>query len=58
MLCRNLVTLPVVLAVLGSTLPATAIPSEIFTAQLPEIQQNVPSGYGDALTRTNSLNQW
>jgi hypothetical protein len=46
MLCRNLVTLPVVLAVLGSTLPATAIPSEIFTAQLPEIQQNVPSGYG------------
>ncbi|MDZ8055611.1 MAG: hypothetical protein RMX68_004515 [Aulosira sp. ZfuVER01] len=46
MLYRNLLTLPVVLAVLGSTLPATALPSEIFTSQLPEIQQNLPLGYG------------
>ncbi|OUL37118.1 hypothetical protein BV372_03745 [Nostoc sp. T09] len=46
MLYRNLLTLPVVLAVLGSTLPAVAIPSEIFTSQLPEIQQNLPLGYG------------
>ncbi|MBD2355358.1 hypothetical protein H6G41_12130 [Tolypothrix sp. FACHB-123] len=46
MLRCNLVTLPVVLAVLGSTIPATALPSEVFTAQLPEIQQNIPAGYG------------
>lgn len=46
MLYRNLLTLPVVLAVLGSTLPAAAIPAEIFTSQLPEIQQNLPLGYG------------
>ncbi|BAY24465.1 hypothetical protein NIES2100_42600 [Calothrix sp. NIES-2100] len=55
MLSRNLVTLPVVLAVLGSTLPASAIPSEIFTAQLPEIQQNIPSGYGMRLPEHISL---
>ncbi|BAY11007.1 hypothetical protein [Calothrix sp. NIES-2098] len=46
MLYRNLLTLPVVLAVLGSTLPAAAVPSEVFTSQLPEIQQNLPLGYG------------
>lgn len=46
MVYRNLLTLPVVLAVLGSTLPAAAIPAEIFTSQLPEIQQNLPLGYG------------
>ncbi|MBD2194010.1 MULTISPECIES: hypothetical protein [Calothrix] len=46
MLRRNFVTLPVVLAVLGSTFPATALPSEVFTAQLPEIQENIPAGYG------------
>ncbi|MDZ7957725.1 MAG: hypothetical protein RMY34_07440 [Aulosira sp. DedQUE10] len=45
MLYRNLLTLPVVLAVLSSTLPATAIPSEIFISELPEIQQNLPPGY-------------
>jgi hypothetical protein len=46
MLYRNLLTLPVVIAVFGGSLPAVANPAEVFTSQLPEIQQNLPLGYG------------
>ncbi|MBD2341144.1 hypothetical protein H6G64_29670 [Calothrix sp. FACHB-156] len=45
MLFRKLLTLPVVLAVLGNTFPASAIPSEVFVSELPEIQQSLPPGY-------------
>ncbi|BAY32979.1 hypothetical protein NIES2107_48730 [Nostoc carneum NIES-2107] len=45
MLFRKLLTLPAVLAVLGSTFPAFAIPSEVFISELPEIQQSLPPGY-------------
>ncbi|MBD2181534.1 hypothetical protein H6S82_14815 [Planktothrix sp. FACHB-1355] len=45
MLWRKLLALPVFLAVIGSTVKASAIPAEVFTPYLNEIGNSLPPGW-------------